>query len=69
MDRATTRFIAVTVTVVWAASTLAAIVLRNTYQPPVELHAIMGLVVGSLGGRIAVTRIRENGNGKANGSD
>jgi hypothetical protein len=65
----TTRFIAVAITVVWSVSICAAIFIPG-YAPPIEIHAIMGLVAGGLFGREAVVKLAERAtNGGGHGSD
>jgi hypothetical protein len=62
----TTRFVAVAITVVWSVSILAAIFIQG-YAPPIEIHAIMGLVTGGLFGREAVAKLAERANGGGRG--
>jgi hypothetical protein len=58
----TTRFIAVLIAVVWSTSVVAAIFIPG-YAPPIEIHAIMGLVAGGLFGREAIATIAKKANG------
>ncbi len=53
VDTLTGRFIAVVVTVGWAASVVADII-SASYSPPVEIHALMGMVIGGAIGRKAI---------------
>lgn len=64
MGVTTTRFIAVLIAVVWAVSVVAAIFIPE-YSPPIEIHAIMGLVAGGLFGREAIATIAKKANGEA----
>jgi hypothetical protein len=59
----TIRFIAVVITVVWAASVIADII-SQSYSPPVELHAIMGILAGALFGRDAVSKALDKERGR-----
>lgn len=57
MDRRISNFIAFVVTLVWAASFLADIVLAS-YEPPASIHVVMMIVAGAAFGN---TIIKSNG--------
>lgn len=63
MDKRIVNAIAVVVTVVWAASFIADIVLRD-YDPSPYLHFIFAMIVGSAFGTKFLNRGEGNGTSK-----
>jgi len=51
------NFIALVVTVVWAASFVADVMMKN-YNPPAQIHAVMLAIVGALFGFQVVHRTK-----------